>query len=89
MVLRGGHHRNVMTVAERQHADLRPEQTFLKEVKGSKLSGVKLLGNNLKVEEMIQDFLTAVDKERKNKTRKVREWDKPLIIDVRSFGVSQ
>lgn len=68
---------------------LPPEQTFQHEVKGSKLSGAKLLGNQLKVEETIEKFLTAVDKERKNKTRKVREWDKPLIIDVKSFGVSQ
>jgi len=68
---------------------LKPEQTFQHEVKGSKLSGVKLLGNNLKVEETIEKFLAAVDKERKNKTRKVREWDKPLWVDIRSFGLAQ
>lgn len=68
---------------------LKPEQTFEHVVKGSKLTGVKLLGNQLKVEETIEKFLTAVDKERKNKTRKVREWDKPLIIDIRTFGLGR
>lgn len=67
---------------------LKPEQTFQREVKG-KLSGVNLLGNTTGAEKFIEDFLASVDKERKNKTRKVREWDKPLIIDVKSFGVSQ
>jgi hypothetical protein len=64
---------------------MKPEQTFIREVKGSGNTGVKLLGNNLGTEKMIDDFLTAVDKERKGKTRKIREWDKPLFIDVRGF----
>lgn len=65
---------------------LPPEQTFLREVPKTALSGVKLLGNNVGTEKMVDDFLTAVEKERKGKTRKTREWDKPLIIDVQAFG---
>jgi hypothetical protein len=65
---------------------LRPEQTFVREVKDSGNTGVKLLGNNLGTEKLIEDFLTAVEKERKGKTRKIREWDKPLLVDVQGFG---
>lgn len=64
----------------------KPEQTFLREIKGSGNTGVKLLGNKLGTEKMIEEFLTAVEKERKSKTRKIRQWDKPLYIDVFGFG---
>ncbi len=64
----------------------RPEQTFLRDIKGSGNAGVKLLGNNLGTEKMIEDFLREVDKERKGKTRKAREWEKPLYIDVGPGG---
>jgi pimeloyl-ACP methyl ester carboxylesterase len=64
----------------------RPEQTFRREIKGSGNAGVKLLGNNLGTEKMIEDFLREVEKERKGKTRKVRDWEKPLYIDVGSGG---
>ena len=36
---------------------------------------------------MVEKFLKAVDGERKSKTRKTREWDKPLFIEVTAFGV--
>ena len=65
---------------------MKPEWTFLREVKGSGNTGMKLLGNQLGTEKMIEEFLTAIEKERKSKTRKIREWDKPLYIDVASFA---
>lgn len=68
---------------------MRPEQTFLREIKGTGVSGVKLLGNKLGTEKMVQDFLAAVDKERKGKVRKNRDWNKPLYIDITSFGVGR
>ena len=66
---------------------LRPEQTFVREIKGSAAAGAKLLGNKLGTEDMVEKFLKAVDSERKSKTRKTREWDKPLFIEVTAFGV--
>lgn len=63
------------------------EQTFIREIKDSAASGTKLLGNNLGTEDMIDKFLTAVDKERKNKVNKTRGWKSPIIIDVQGFGV--
>ena len=66
---------------------MKPEYTYHREIKGSGSAGVKLLGNNLGTEKFIDDFLTFVDKERKSKTRKVRDWDKPLIVDVQGFMV--
>ncbi|OWK36079.1 alpha/beta hydrolase family protein [Fimbriiglobus ruber] len=66
---------------------LRPEQTFVKEIKDSDARGTKLLGNNIGTEKMIEDFLTAVSKERKDRPRKQRGWEKPMYIDINSFGV--
>lgn len=63
------------------------EQTFVREIKDSAATGTKLLGNNLGTEDMIEKFLTAVDKERKNKVNKTRSWTSPIYIDVQSFGV--
>lgn len=65
---------------------MKPESTYLRDIKGSGNAGVKLLGNQLGTEKMVEEFLTAVEKERKGKTRKIREWDKPLYIDVVGFG---
>lgn len=65
----------------------RPEQTFVRPVKGSAAAGTKLLGNNLDTEKLIEDFLAAVDKERRSRPRKTTDWDKPLYIDFTSFGV--
>jgi len=66
---------------------LHPEQTFVREIKGSAAAGTALLGNQLGTEDMVGKFLKAVDSERKSKTRKNREWDKPLFIEVTAFGV--
>jgi hypothetical protein len=65
---------------------MKPEFTYLREVKGSGNTGMKLLGNQLGTEKIIEEFLSFVDKERKGRTRKIREWDKPLYIDVNAFG---
>lgn len=65
---------------------MKPEFTFLREAKGSGNTGMKLLGNQLGTEKFVEEFLTFVEKERKSKTRKNREWDKPLYIDVVGFG---
>ncbi len=48
--------------------------------------GLKLLGSNSGAEERIVEFLSTKESERKSRTRKSREWDKPLIIDVAAFG---
>ena len=65
----------------------KPEQTFVRPIKGSAAAGTKLLGNNLGTEKLIEDFLAAVDKERRQKPRKTTDWDKPLYIEFTSFGV--
>ena len=62
-------------------------QTFKQEVKNTKSAGAALLGNNLGTETTVVSFLEAVEKERKNKPRKSREFEKPLYIDVQSFGL--
>ncbi len=63
-------------------------QTFKHEVgKGVKNAGSGLLGNNLGTERTVIDFLEAVERERKNKPRKTRDLEKPLYIDVTSFGL--
>jgi hypothetical protein len=63
--------------------------SFLREIKGSKATGIKLLGNNLGTEKMIGDFLTEIEKDRGTKTRKTREWDKPLWINIHDYGVGR
>ncbi|MFO0847068.1 MAG: hypothetical protein U0871_00715 [Gemmataceae bacterium] len=65
----------------------KPLFTTVREVKGSANTGTKLLGNNLGTEALVRDFVEAVEKERKMKPRKTREWTKPLFIDVQSFGL--
>ncbi len=60
--------------------------SYIKTIDSSAAIGTKLLGNNLGTEKMIEEFLTAMEKDRKSKTRKNRDWDKPLIIDVNAFG---
>jgi hypothetical protein len=66
---------------------LRPPQTFIRSIKDSAAVGTKLLGNNLGTEKLIEDFLTAVDKERRAKTRKTTDWQTPLYVDLLSFGI--
>lgn len=52
-------------------------------------TGVHLLGENQGTEKLIDDYLSYAEAERKNRTRKNREWEKPLLIDVASFGAGQ
>ena len=61
--------------------------TFVRGIKDSAAGGNKLLGNNLGTEKMIGDFLREIDKDRSTKTRKNRDWDKPLWINVSDYGV--
>ncbi|MGL6073127.1 MAG: alpha/beta hydrolase [Fimbriiglobus sp.] len=65
----------------------KPNFAFIRDIKGSANVGAGLLGNNLGTEKMIEDFLSAVEKDRRNKTRKNRDWDKPLWINVTDYGV--
>jgi hypothetical protein len=62
------------------------EFTYIRDVKGSGNTGVKLLGNQLGTEKLIEEFLSFVDKERKGRLRRSRDWDNPLYIDVAGFG---
>ena len=67
-----------------------PQFTYKEEVgKGARNAGAGLLGINLGTEQSILKYLTYIESERKNKIRKDRRFDKPLPIDVRSFGVLQ
>ena len=61
--------------------------TFIRAIKDSAAGSNKLLGNNLGTEKMIGDFLREIDKDRSAKTRKNRDWDKPLWINVTDYGV--
>jgi len=63
-----------------------PDQSFKQAIDG-KLSGAKLLGNNLGTERYIQTFIDRVEEDRKNRERTPnRNWDKPLYIDVGVTG---
>ena len=63
------------------------KQYFKRELPKLKNAGASLLGTNLGTEQVVLEFLAEVEKERKNKPRKQRDFEKPLYIDVRSFGV--
>ena len=65
----------------------KPKQTFMRAIDKSSASGVELLKGNPAADKMIKDFLKAVDEERRNKARKQVDWDKPLYIDLASFGL--
>ena len=66
----------------------KPESvSYLQSVKGSAAGGTKLLGNNLPTENLIGVFLKDIDKDRSAKTRKNRDWDKPLWINVADYGL--
>lgn len=58
--------------------------------KGGTLSGVNLLGNDaeLGTEKTIMDFLTAQQKERKQITRKNRDFKFPYFIQLSAFGLN-
>ena len=59
----------------------------IKKADAASASGLALLGNNTGAEDVILSFLEESESERKGRTRQVRLWDRPLIIDVRGFGV--
>ena len=61
--------------------------TFIRDIKGSSAGGTKLLGNNLGTEKLLSTFLKDIDRDRSAKTRKNRDWDKPLWINVADYGV--
>lgn len=66
--------------------DMRFTTTF--EVKGSKNTGVDLLGNALGTEEKIVEYLETVEKDRKNITRTAnRNYTKPPLLVPAAFGV--
>jgi hypothetical protein len=65
----------------------KPLFTTVREVKGSANTGTKLLGNNLGTEALVREFMEAVEKERRMKPRRTRDWTKPLYVDVQSFGL--
>ncbi|HJZ57620.1 MAG TPA: hypothetical protein VKE74_21815 [Gemmataceae bacterium] len=66
------------------------EQTFVREVKGTALKGVGLLGKNgeLKTEDTIIAYLKQLEKERGNLTVKKRGYVSPYYIDMRFFQVN-
>ena len=61
--------------------------SYLRGIKDSAATSTKLLGNALGTEKLIGDFLKDIDKDRSAKTRKSREWDKPLWINVSDYGL--
>ena len=65
------------------------EQTFLTELKGIKLSGPALLGNDKDTgaETEITKFLTGRQKDRVAVTAKARKWDSPYFINLPAFRV--
>ena len=64
--------------------------TYNREVKSTILSEAELLGKGLETETMITEFLTAIDKDRKNKVAiPKRGYTKPLPVQFQSFGVTQ
>ncbi len=66
---------------------LKPDLLFSVKIDSTALTGVKLLGNNLGTETQLLKFIKDIsDKERKAKTWLVREWEKPVYVDVRGFG---
>jgi pimeloyl-ACP methyl ester carboxylesterase len=66
-----------------------PDQSFKYPV-DTNLSGAKMLGGNLGIEEPIKKFMAKVEEDRRNRPRVVgRNWDRPLYIDVLRFGVGK
>jgi pimeloyl-ACP methyl ester carboxylesterase len=65
------------------------ELTEIRAVKGSKLSGVDLLGKNdlLGTEDTISKYLKAIEEDRKGKARFERKYTKPLPVHLPSFGI--
>ena len=65
------------------------EQVFIKKVDKPGLKELQLIGSGAATEEIIVQFLSEIDAQRKSRTRKTRDWDKPLIIDIAGFGVGR
>jgi pimeloyl-ACP methyl ester carboxylesterase len=65
------------------------EQTFLSEIKGAKLNGVALLGNDaqLHTESTILKYLEARQKDRASVVRRERKYPGPYFIDLGFFRV--
>lgn len=65
------------------------EQTFLRDVKGTKLRGVGLLDPNLKpaTADTIVKYLHQLEKERGNIVPKARSYSSPYYINTAAFGV--
>jgi pimeloyl-ACP methyl ester carboxylesterase len=62
--------------------------TDIREVKGTKNTGVNLLGNNLETEDTIVNYLKTLEKDRKNVTRTAnRNYTKPPMILMNPFGI--
>ncbi|HXD87388.1 MAG TPA: hypothetical protein VN641_12905 [Urbifossiella sp.] len=66
------------------------EQTFLREVQGTALKGVSLLGNDgaLHTETDIMKFLEARQKDRASKVRRQRKYAHPYFINLQAFGIN-
>jgi pimeloyl-ACP methyl ester carboxylesterase len=79
---------NEVLVAEPRGSSLKKlDQTFIRPVANTKLSGVALLGNNaeLKTEDTLVNYLAAIQKERARITRKQRTFTDPYAIDISYF----
>jgi len=79
---------NEVLVAEPRGSGLKKlEQTFIRPVANTKLSGAALLGNNaeLKVEDKMVEYLNAIQKERAKITTKKRQFTDPYAVDLRHF----
>jgi len=64
-------------------------QTFERNVPGTKLRGVQLLGDNTKLgtEDVIMKYVEAIQKERQSITRKDRKYPAPYAVDLGFFGL--
>lgn len=80
----------VLIANPRKGLGLNPlNQTFIKDVKGGEqLSGVKLLnsGSPKKTDDIIIEFLSAIQKERAKVPSKPRNYTNPYYINTRYFG---
>lgn len=64
--------------------------TYNREIKATNLAEAELLGKGLGTEDMIVEFMAAIDKDRKNKVAiPKRGYTKPLPVLFKTFGVGQ
>ena len=64
-------------------------QIFVRPVPDTDATGTNLLDASLGTFTQIEEFLAQMDKDRKSRLRKPRDWDKPLIIDIRDYGLGR